>query len=127
MKLIILAGGLGTRISEESSYRPKPMVEPDYWSPNRIEFSKLDAQVPLSLNMNPSSAWHNNGIKIFPDYKIIEVNKRFDVMPDKDGIVILTYVFPGKKLGVITTVVFLIISILVVGYFRRKDMKFENN
>jgi len=99
------------------------VVEPDYWSPNRIEFSKLDAQVPLTLNMNPSSAWHNNGIKIFPDYKIIEVNKKFDVMPDKDGIVILTYVFPGKKLGVIATGVFLTISILVVGYFRRKDLK----
>jgi glucose-1-phosphate cytidylyltransferase len=27
MKLIILAGGLGTRISEETSSRPKPMVE----------------------------------------------------------------------------------------------------
>ena len=27
MKLIILAGGLGTRISEESHLRPKPMIE----------------------------------------------------------------------------------------------------
>lgn len=27
MKLVILAGGLGTRISEESSSRPKPMIE----------------------------------------------------------------------------------------------------
>jgi glucose-1-phosphate cytidylyltransferase len=27
MKAIILAGGLGTRISEETSVRPKPMVE----------------------------------------------------------------------------------------------------
>ena len=27
MKVIILAGGLGTRISEESSLRPKPMIE----------------------------------------------------------------------------------------------------
>ncbi len=27
MKLVILAGGLGTRISEETSLRPKPMVE----------------------------------------------------------------------------------------------------
>ena len=27
MKVIILAGGLGTRISEESQYKPKPMVE----------------------------------------------------------------------------------------------------
>ena len=27
MKAIILAGGLGTRISEETSSKPKPMVE----------------------------------------------------------------------------------------------------
>jgi glucose-1-phosphate cytidylyltransferase len=27
MKVVILAGGLGTRISEESGFRPKPMVE----------------------------------------------------------------------------------------------------
>ncbi len=27
MKVVILAGGMGTRISEESEYRPKPMVE----------------------------------------------------------------------------------------------------
>ena len=27
MKVVLLAGGLGTRISEESEYRPKPMIE----------------------------------------------------------------------------------------------------
>lgn len=27
MKVVILAGGLGTRISEETQYRPKPMIE----------------------------------------------------------------------------------------------------
>ena len=27
MKVVILAGGLGTRISEESAMRPKPMIE----------------------------------------------------------------------------------------------------
>ncbi|NCV15968.1 MAG: glucose-1-phosphate cytidylyltransferase, partial [Betaproteobacteria bacterium] len=27
MKVVILAGGLGTRISEETIYKPKPMVE----------------------------------------------------------------------------------------------------
>ena len=27
MKVVILAGGFGTRISEESAYKPKPMIE----------------------------------------------------------------------------------------------------
>ena len=27
MKVVILAGGFGTRISEESQNRPKPMIE----------------------------------------------------------------------------------------------------
>ena len=27
MKVVLLAGGAGTRISEESEYRPKPMIE----------------------------------------------------------------------------------------------------
>ncbi len=27
MKAVILAGGIGTRISEETSVRPKPMIE----------------------------------------------------------------------------------------------------
>jgi glucose-1-phosphate cytidylyltransferase len=27
MKLVLLAGGLGTRLAEETSVRPKPMVE----------------------------------------------------------------------------------------------------
>jgi len=33
MKAVILAGGLGTRISEETQNRPKPMVQIGY--PNR--------------------------------------------------------------------------------------------
>ncbi len=27
MKVVILAGGFGTRISEESMYKPKPMID----------------------------------------------------------------------------------------------------
>jgi glucose-1-phosphate cytidylyltransferase len=43
MKAVILAGGLGTRISEETDARPKPMVEignrPILWHIMKIYFS----------------------------------------------------------------------------------------
>jgi hypothetical protein len=39
MKAVILAGGLGTRISEETNLKPKPMVEiggQNRWSPDPL-------------------------------------------------------------------------------------------
>ena len=29
MKLVVLAGGFGTRLSEETHFKPKPMIEND--------------------------------------------------------------------------------------------------
>ena len=98
-------------------------IEPDYWSPNKIVFSDLDPVTPLILNMNPSSAWHSNGVQLYPNYKIVEVNKEFSVMPNKDGRIILLYEFPGRKLGLTTTILFFIITIVVVSYFRRSDSR----
>ncbi len=47
MKAVILAGGFGTRISEETSLRPKPMVEiggkPILWHIMKI-YSRLRHQ-----------------------------------------------------------------------------------
>jgi hypothetical protein len=34
MKAVIFAGGLGSRLSEETILRPKPMVEPGNWDAN---------------------------------------------------------------------------------------------
>ena len=102
-------------------------IESDYRSPNKIEFSRLDPKMPLILNMNLSSAWYNNGVQLFPDYKIVEVNKRFEVIPNKDGIILLTYEFPGRKIAMATTVLFFILSIFVIGYFRRKDNRVNVN
>jgi glucose-1-phosphate cytidylyltransferase len=40
MKCVILAGGLGTRISEESHLRPKPMVElEEVWTGGRAPWT----------------------------------------------------------------------------------------
>ena len=52
MKVVILAGGFGTRISEESHLKPKPMIEigekPILWHINIT---------PSSDTMSLSSAW----------------------------------------------------------------------
>ena len=53
MKVIVLAGGLGTRLREETEYRPKPMVEiggrPIVWShpafANRRVYARNDKEI----------------------------------------------------------------------------------
>ena len=102
-------------------------IEPDYWSPNKIQFSNLNTEIPLILNMNPSSAWYNNGIQLYPNYKIVEVNKKFSVMPNKDGKIFLSYEFPGRKLGLAVTMLFFVLTIIIVAYYRRSDLKLQKN
>jgi choline kinase len=44
MKVVILSGGLGTRISEESHLRPKPMIEIDaFVKSGNFNFSSVTA------------------------------------------------------------------------------------
>lgn len=89
-------------------------IEPIFWSPNRIVLKGLKPSVPLVVNMNPGNPWYGNGKQLFPKYRIVEISKPFEIMPDKDGVVELTYRHPGQKLGVIGTIILLIISGLVV-------------
>ena len=103
------------------------IIEPDFWSPNKIIFSKLDPRVPLTLNLNPSSAWYNNDIQLFPDYKIVEVNKKFEVMPNVNGSILLKYEFPGRRLGILVMSVFFVLSIFIISYFRRRDNRADIN
>jgi len=97
-------------------------VEPDYWSPNKIKFSNLNTEIPLILNMNPGSPWRSNGVQLFPDYKIVEVNKKFEVMPNKNGVIFLSYEYPGRKFGIAVTVLFFILSIFIIVYYRRRTI-----
>lgn len=50
MKVVILAGGLGTRLSEETVVRPKPMVE---IGGKPILFNQVRAYCPLSNCQKP--------------------------------------------------------------------------
>jgi NDP-sugar pyrophosphorylase family protein len=53
MKAVILAGGLGTRISEETGNRPKPMVEvggkPILWHILKIYRAPRKIPTPIAL------------------------------------------------------------------------------
>ena len=98
-------------------------VEPEFWSPNRILLSGLNPDLPLIVNMNPGSPWYNNGKQLFPKYRIVEMEKPFEVMPDKNGVVELTYRYPGQKSGIIGTVFWLVVSVAVVALYGSNKVK----
>ena len=91
-------------------YQNKTVIKADYWSPNLIKFSNLDPNEPLTVNMNRSKFWYANGKKLFPNDRIIEVKKKFIVYPNKDGDLILSFQYPGKKIGIILTIIFFLVS-----------------
>lgn len=94
-------------------------IEPEYWSPNKILFKRLEPGVPLTVNMNPGSPWYCNDKQLFPEYRIVELMKPFEVMPNEDGVVELTYIHPGQRVGIIGTIILLIISAFVVVRLKR--------
>jgi len=72
-------------------------VKPDYWSPNRISFSRLEPGTPLLINLNRGSPWHNFGRPLFPDDRIVEFGKPFVISPDANGRVELSYILSGQR------------------------------
>jgi hypothetical protein len=46
-------------------------------------------------------------------------------MPNKDGRILLSYEFPGRKHGLAVTMLFFVITIVIVAYFRRSDFKLQ--
>ena len=102
-------------------------VEPEVWTPNRILLRGLDPTKPLTVNMNPGSPWHLNGVPLFPKDKIVELQKTFVVMPDIGGTVELTYHHPGQAAGIIGTLCMMTALGLAVYYYGRRDAKFPDS
>jgi hypothetical protein len=96
-------------------------VEPVYWSPNRILLEGLDPHSPLVVNMNPGNPWYNNGRQLFPQYRIVEMLEPFEVMPDENGVVELTYRYPGQKLAIFGTIFWVAVSVVVVVVYRSME------
>lgn len=99
------------------------VAEPVYWSPNRILLKGLDPRIPLVVNMNPGSPWYNNGKQLFPQYRVVEMHEPFEVMPDANGVVELTYRYPGQKLAILGTIFWIIVSVAAVMIFHRNRSK----
>jgi hypothetical protein len=93
-------------------YQNKKVIKPNYWSPNLITFSNLNPKEPLTVNMNRSKFWYANGKKLFPNDRVIEVKKKFLVFPDHAGNLILSYEYPGKKIGISLSILFFFISFI---------------
>ena len=54
MKVVVLAGGYGTRITEESQYKPKPMIE---IGGRPILWHRLCQEICVSLFYSSNSAF----------------------------------------------------------------------
>ena len=85
MKVVLLAGGLGSRITEESQYRPKPMVElggmPILWHIMK-EYSFYgfnDFIICAGYKQHMIKEW-------FSDYFLRQSDVRFDYTNGKNNI-----------------------------------------
>ena len=95
-------------------------VKPDFWSPNRITFSRLDPAFPVSINLNRGKPWKNFGRELFPADRIVEFNKPFLVHPDSSGRIVLTYEFTRMTLILILQSIAGIVLIALLWLLIRK-------
>jgi len=95
MKVVLLAGGFGTRISEESGYRPKPMIEignmPILWHIMKgySHYGFTDFIVCAGYKQHMVKEW-------FADYFIYTSDVTFDFTHDGEMIIHDRHVEPWK-------------------------------
>ena len=95
MKVVILAGGFGTRISEESQFRPKPMVEiggmPILWHIMKVysHYGFNDFIICAGYRQHVIKEW-------FADYFLHTSDVTFDFTRDNELIVHRKHVEPWR-------------------------------
>lgn len=95
MKVVILAGGFGTRISEESQFRPKPMVEiggmPILWHIMKVysHYGFNEFIICAGYRQHVIKEW-------FADYFLHTSDVTFDFTRDNEMIVHRKHVEPWK-------------------------------
>ena len=102
MKIVLLAGGYGTRISEESQYRPKPMIEiggkPIIWHIMK-EYSYYgfnDFIICAGYKQQMVKEW-------FANYFLYNSDITFDLTSDKHEIIIHDKHYEPWKVTVVDT------------------------
>lgn len=103
------------------------LIEPKYWSPNKLIFDKLETGVPLTINMNPGRPWcklaQGKYVQLFPKYRIVEMQEPFEILPESDGTLELVYRPPGSVIGLCGTAVFFLIMMAVIIYLNAQPKK----
>lgn len=102
MKVVLLAGGFGTRISEESQFKPKPMIEiggkPIIWHIMK-EYSYYGYNefiICAGYKQNVIKEW-------FADYFLLNSDVTFDYTRGKNDFVIHTQYLEPWKVTVVDT------------------------
>ncbi len=102
MKCVILAGGLGTRISEESQFRPKPMIEiggmPVLWHimKNYSVYGINEFIVCAGYKQHIIKEW-------FANYFLYQSDVTFDYADGKNKIIINNKNIESWKISVVDT------------------------
>ena len=95
MKTVILAGGFGTRISEESQYKPKPMIEiggmPILWHIMKLysSYGYNDFIICAGYKQEYIKKW-------FSDYFLLTSDVTFDFSRDNEMIILNKKAEPWK-------------------------------
>ncbi len=102
MKVVILAGGFGTRLSEESVFKPKPMIEiggkPILWHIMKVYsyYGYNDFVICAGYKQHVIKEW-------FADYFLINSDITFDFTKGYDDMVILNQHCEPWKVTVVDT------------------------
>ena len=115
--------GIGNQEYKHEYTQNGKIIEPVYWSPNRVIFKSTDNRNCVDTNIQLSRAWSLNGELVYKNFKIYENNNVICAFPDKEGVVDLKWVRPYSKNALQINLTLLLITLGFLFYAFIKKSK----